>query len=56
MKFRFQKDIDELTQIRMQLAGSQKLDLDEVQELYYRKNYLEAEQAFGEDGDFEDEE
>lgn len=56
MKFRFQKDIDELTQIRMQLAGSQQLDLDEVQELYYRKNYLESEQALDEAGGFEDEE
>lgn len=37
-----QHDIDELTEIRHKLKHARDLDGDEIQELYYRKNYLES--------------
>ena len=42
MTFRFEKDVDELTEIRHRLMHARDLDIDEMQELYYRKNYLES--------------
>ena len=57
MSFNFQKDVDELTEIRHRLMHARDLDLDEMQELYYRKNQLEsfmnADEQYQEYGDEE---
>lgn len=51
MNNRFERDDDELETIRRTLHNARDLDLEEAQELWYRKNYLEAGRAFGESTD-----
>lgn len=51
MSFNHQRDEDELDAIRRKLHNARDLDLEEAQELWYRKNYLEAGRAFGENSD-----
>ena len=48
MNNRFERDDDELDVIRRKLHDDKILDLEEAQELWYRKNYLESGRAAGE--------
>lgn len=49
MKSNWERDVEELSEIRTKLKHSRDLDLDEAQELYYRKNFLESGLALDED-------
>lgn len=42
MKPEWDRDQDELNDIRRRLSDSSKFDLEEAQELYFRKNFLES--------------
>lgn len=45
----FYQDEDELNNIHRKLKDSKTLNAEDLQELWYRKNYLESVKAFGED-------
>lgn len=49
MKSNWERDVEELTEIRGRLKHSRDLDLEEAQELYYRKNFLESGLAIDEE-------
>lgn len=49
MKSNREREVEELSEIRTKLKHSENLDLDEVQELYYRKNFLESGLALDEE-------
>lgn len=49
MKSSWQRDVEELSEIRTKLKHARDLDLDEAQELYYRKNFLESGLALDEE-------
>lgn len=51
MKTQWERDTTELADICHRLKHARDLDLDTVQELYYRKNYLESSLALEDPSD-----